>query len=393
MIQAVSEPAWQQASELGVHDRTVERAGSNLLLHGGQSSVINMSSYSYLGLDEDSRIMSAAEDGLRSAGVLNSSLSRIRMRLQLLDDAEESLSELFNADVGTVASCSAAAWSVLPILASGLLTGGVPPLMAFDAHAHFCLQALKAACADETEVVTIRHNDIERLEALCREHDSVAYVADSVYSTGGTVAPMSELLRLQSQYGLYLLLDEAHGTSVAGKSGGGYALDAMGEINDRTFIVTSLNKGFGASGGAILFGPKDSRAVRTVISRHGGPFLWSQRINAAGLGAILGSVKIHSGPELASLQSSLRSNIAVMDAYCPSALGSGSVLPVRLFRVGRESEAVALAARVLERGYYVEPDFFPVVPKGEAGIRVRLRANMSENEIVGFASALAASLQ
>jgi len=351
-----------------------------------------MSSYSYLGLDEDRRIVEAAEAGIRSAGVLNSSLSRIRMRLQLLDDVEDALSTLFGADVGTVASCSAAAWSLLPIMASGLLTGGVAPVMVFDAHAHFCMQALKSACADETQVVTIRHNDMERLESLCREGAPVVYVADSVYSTGGTLAPMRELARLQDDYGLYLVLDEAHGTSVTGEHGRGYALDALGEIGDRTFVVTSLNKGFGASGGAIFFGPQHSRAVRTIVARHGGPFLWSQRINSAGLGAILGSVDIHSGSELPALQASLRANIAEFDRILPNALGSASVLPVRLLHVGPEGDAIALASRLLQAGYYVEPDFFPVVSKGSAGLRVRVRANMTASDIRGFAEAYSAAV-
>jgi len=388
LIRNVSEPNWEAASKLGVHDRMLIRAGSRMLLQGNEDELVNMSSYSYLGLDEDARILSGAIAGLQSARVLNSSLSRIRMRLQLLDEAEGLLSDLFGADTGTVASCSAAAWSLLPLMASGLITGGEPPVMVFDAHAHFCLQSLKAACADETEVVTIRHNDVERLEALCRKGGDVVYVADSVYSTGGSVAPMEDLIRLQAEYGLFVVFDEAHGTSVAGGNGEGFALSALGGINERTFVVTSLNKGFGASGGAILFGPRGDGRVRNIVARHGGPFLWSQRVNTAGLGAIKASVAIHAGSELAKLQSRLRSNIQLFDTLVPNTGGANSELPVRTLRIGAEDLAVKVAARFQSVGFYVEPDFFPVVPRAEAGLRIRVRANMSREDIASFSAVL-----
>ncbi|WP_236241796.1 aminotransferase class I/II-fold pyridoxal phosphate-dependent enzyme [Streptomyces sp. CC228A] len=133
----------------------------------------------------------------------------------------------------------------------GLLTGGEPPLMVFDKNAHFCLNAMKPTVADEAPLTTIRHNDIEALGDLCRKHPLVAYVADGVYSTGGR-APIGEPLRLQEKYGLFLFFDEAHGISTVGERGRGAVLEAMGRINDRTPIITSLNKGFGASGGAVI---------------------------------------------------------------------------------------------------------------------------------------------
>ncbi|PWQ83345.1 aminotransferase class I and II, partial [Stenotrophomonas maltophilia] len=84
--------------------------------------------------------------------------------------------------------------------------------------AHFCLNAMKASVADETTIVTIRHDDVDELESLCRTNSQVAYVADTVYSTGGK-APLNELFALQAKYGLILVLDEAHSTSVIGHNG------------------------------------------------------------------------------------------------------------------------------------------------------------------------------
>ncbi len=389
LVDRLSGTYWQHASAAGVHDIVARACGARFSIKGSNQNILNMSSYSYLGLDEHPSILQAAGHHMHAAGVLNSSVSRIRLRLEVLDQAEEALSGLFDADVGTVSSCAAAAWAMLPLLASGLLTDGRTPVMVFDIHAHFCLNAMKAACADEAEVLTIAHNDMERLEELCRTHPLVAYVADSVYSTGGSVAPMAALLRLQERYGLLLFLDEAHGTSIVGERGKGFALDAMGgAINDRTIIVTSLNKGFGASGGAILFGPRDDGNVRRIAARNGGPFLWSQRINTAGLGAILGSTSVHLSDDLPRRQRALQSNIEYFDSSYPVALGVGTVVPIRLVPVGSETRAVEFSARLLAAGFYVEPDFFPIVSRGNAGLRVRIRANMTQSEINGFCAAL-----
>ena len=128
-----------------------------------------------------------------------------------LQDAEDALSELFDVEAVTLASCAAAAWASLPLIASGLFTDGQPPLMVFDKNAHFCLNAMKPAVADEAPVTTIAHNDLEALEELCRTHPLVAYVADGVYSTGGA-APVPNSCGCRSKYGLFLFFDEAHGT-------------------------------------------------------------------------------------------------------------------------------------------------------------------------------------
>ncbi|MGW0465748.1 8-amino-7-oxononanoate synthase family protein [Streptomyces sp. NPDC003027] len=379
----ISHDFWEVTTEAGMFDIVAAGLGDgrHRSLADGHEFV-NMSSYSYLGLDTHPKIVRAAADAVLAEGALNTSTSRMRIRFAALKDAEDALSELFDVEAVTVASCAAAAWAALPLLASGLLTGGTPPLMVFDKHAHFCLNAMKANVADETEVVTIPHNDIDALEDLCRKHPQVAYVADGVYSTGGQ-APVAELLRLQEKYGLFLFFDEAHGISTVGTRGRGVVLETMGAINDRTLIITSLNKGFGASGGAIFLGPRGSLERRDVALRNGGPLMWSQRINTAGLGAVLASAELHRSDELDLLQKRLRSNVDLFDSLVPTAL-SGDGLPIRFVDIGSEDATVRLGQSLLERGYYASPIFFPVIARGKAGLRLMLRANMSTAEIEDF---------
>ncbi|MEU8515402.1 aminotransferase class I/II-fold pyridoxal phosphate-dependent enzyme [Kitasatospora sp. NPDC048722] len=386
----ISHDFWEVTSEAGMFDIVVSGLGDgrHRALADGHEFV-NMSSYSYLGLDTHPRIVRAAADAVLAEGALNSSTSRMRIRFGSLRDAETALSELFDVEAVTVASCAAAAWASLPLLASGLLTDDVPPLMVFDKNAHFCLNALKPAVADEAEIVTIAHNDMAALEDLCRKHPQVAFVADGVYSTGGA-APIAELLRLQEKYGLFLFFDEAHGVSTVGERGRGAVLEEMaarGGMNDRTLIITSLNKGFGASGGAIFLGPGGAQKRRDTALRNGGPLMWSQRINTAGLGAIMASVELHRSPELKELQLRLQDNIALFDSLVDTSF-SGDGLPIRFVDIGSEEATIRLAGELLKRGYYTSPIFFPVIGRGKAGLRLMLRANMAEAEIRDFCTAL-----
>jgi 7-keto-8-aminopelargonate synthetase-like enzyme len=383
----ISADSWNITRDAGLFDLVVAGLGDgrHRILADGREFV-NMASYSYLGLDTHPRLVRAAAEALLSEGSLNTSSSRRTMRFSVLRDAEVALSELFDVEAVTVNSCATAAWTSLPLVASGLFTDDIPPLMVFDKSAHFCLNAMKPNVADEAELTTIPHNDVDALEDLCKRHRQVAYVADGVYSIGGR-APIPELLRLQEKYGLFLLLDEAHGISTVGQRGRGVVLEAMGGINDRTLIITSLNKGFGASGGAIFLGRRGSQDRFDTALRSAGPLMWSQRINTAGLGALLASAELHASAELTELQDRLQANIALFDSLVETP-ERGDGLPIRFVQIGSEEATVALSQDLLRAGFSAPPVFFPIVGRGRAGLRLMLRANMSTVEIEEFCGLL-----
>ncbi|WP_067537916.1 8-amino-7-oxononanoate synthase family protein [Nocardia crassostreae] len=374
---------WEVTQQAGLFAIPVEGLGNgrHRALADGHEFV-NMSSYSYLGLDTHPALVRAAAEAVLADGALNTSSSRMRMRFGRLRDAEAALSELFEVEAITLNSCAAAAWTRLPLIASGLFTDDIAPLMVFDKNAHFCMNAMKPNVADEAEIRTIAHNDVDALEDLCKRHRQVAYVTDGVYSTGGR-APITELIRLQDKYGLFLLLDEAHSISTVGRHGRGVVLEEMGEINDRTVIITSLNKGFGASGGAIFLGPRGARGRVDTALRSAAPLMWSQRINTAGLGAVLASAELHRTAELTELQNRLQANIDLFDSLIETA-ERGDGLPIRFVRVGSEEATVPLAQELLRAGFFAPPIFFPIIARGKAGLRVMLRANMSATEIEEF---------
>jgi 7-keto-8-aminopelargonate synthetase-like enzyme len=343
----IGNPFWDETEAAGLSNLTTAFVDSGRLVDDAGNQFINMSSFSYLGLDAHPALVEGAIAALQRSRTLNSSIARVRMQLPVLREAEAAMSSLYDVDAFTTVSCAAAAAAVLPLIAAGLFTDNVAPIMAFDKHAHFCLNLIKPICADETVVETVPHNDLNYLEDLCKKHQNVAYVADGVYSTGGR-APVRELLELQQRYGLFLFFDEAHGLSAYGKHGRGFVLEEMGEINSRTIIVSSLNKGFGASGGAIFFGPGQHRSI---VNRYGGPLSWSQGMNTAGLGAILASVELHRSAQIDLLQTQLRKNVDYFDSLIPTEHG-GDGLAIRLVPMLDEKNAVKHAKDILKQGYY-----------------------------------------
>ncbi|WP_265519622.1 aminotransferase class I/II-fold pyridoxal phosphate-dependent enzyme [Nitratireductor luteus] len=326
---------------------------------------------SYLGLDNHPLVIQGAIAAIEEYGTLHWSCARTRLNFAMIGTLEERLSQLFKARVIAYSTVMVANLGALPLIASGHLTGSRKPVMVFDQFAHASLAFHKPVVADETRVETISHNDLNALEQICRKHRLVAYVCDGVYSMGG-YAPIPELLRLQERYGLFLYIDDAHGISIFGEHGEGFARSRMpDELGERTIIAASLGKGFGASGGMLMLGTARQEALFRCYSV---PHAFSASPNVAALGAAIASIGIHSSGELAARQSQLVERITFFDARVRTAQ-HGALLPIRLVRIGDEFEAIDFAERLLDAGFYTSVTFFPTVARGQAGVRICLTAS------------------
>jgi 7-keto-8-aminopelargonate synthetase-like enzyme len=376
---------WNVALDQGLIDiRTdLEESGRVLRRFDGHR-FINLCSCSYLGLTGHPAILEGAISALLTQRSIDLPTSRIRLRLNLLENFESQLSELFRVRTISAVTCSAATAGVLPLIASGhMCHDGKSPIMAFDRFAHFSMSLIKPICADESEVVTTPHNDMDFLEDLCKKHHRVAYVCDGVYSMGG-VAPIQDLLTLQDRYGLFLFIDDSHSLSLWGENGRGYARSVMTTVSPLTIIVASLGKGFGTSGGIIMLGHEKSEPI---LTRFGGPLAWSQGLNVPSIGASMASIRLHQSSELVDLQQRLQTNIALFDKLVDTEQRNNG-FPLKMIHIGGASDAVRAAKEILEHGFYTSPVFFPIVRKGDASLRIMLRADITPGEIQFFVRAL-----
>jgi len=372
---------WRETEAHGLAGIVANLTPTGKLVTEGGHTFTNFSCCSYLDLDSHPRIIEGAINALRKYGVLDHCITRIRVQMPALMELETALSKLFQAKVVTAISASAATAGILPLVASGHFTNGVKPAMVFDRHAHFSMNLYKPVCADESVVLTARHNDLEFLEDQCRKYQRVAYVADGTYSMGG-YAPVPELLQLQDRYGLFLYLDDSHSLSIYGAQGQGYARATMSEVHKNTIVVATLNKAFGASGAAIMLGDT-GRDTDDILSRFGGPMAWSQPMNTAAIGGCLSSSEIHASPELGERQAALQANIQLFDRLLATPQ-AGDAFPIRLVNLPN-ALVIECGKRLYEAGYYVSPVFFPIVAKDKAGLRVMLRAGQTQEEVSGLA--------
>ncbi|NIA70422.1 aminotransferase class I/II-fold pyridoxal phosphate-dependent enzyme [Pelagibius litoralis] len=362
------------AGVMGVHGLSLD--GRRVRLSDGRC-VTDFVRCSYLGLDNHPKLIEGAVSAVTRYGSLHWSCARTRLNSNLLRELEERLAILFSARVIAYSTVMVANMGALPLIASGYLTEGVKPVMVFDRLCHVTLAYHKPAMADETKVLTIDHNDIDALEQICQTHKRVAYVADGVYSMGGH-APVAKIQELQNRYGLFLYIDDAHGISIFGEKGEGYARSQFpNELGGLTIIAASLGKGFGASGGILMLGTKRQE---DLFRRYSLAYAFSAAPNLAAVGAALASAQVHETAELAKLQKELFDRIRFFDQRVDT-VQRGDPLPIRLFPVGNSSKAIYAAQQLLESKLYTSAVFFPTVAQNEAGIRICLSTAHSLGEI------------
>lgn len=299
-----------------------------------------MCSCAYLGLNHHPAVIEGAVSALREAGTTWLVTSTTRIRHQLLARLEEELGELFGAQILPGTTCSALTAGILPLVASGHLAPGGPRVMVFDRHCHFCMSYVKPICAEESLVLTSDHND----------------------------------------YGLFLFIDDSHSLSLVGERGEGFVRSRL-VMNPLTVIVTSLGKGFGTGGGVAMLGDP---AMSRFLTRQAGPVGWSQNMALPLVGASLASAAIHRSSELGQLQRRLDENVAYFDELLPTSF-AGNGLPVRRITVGDADRAVQLSAELYRRGFYSSAVFFPIVPQGQAGLRIMIRADLGRSVLATFA--------
>lgn len=375
-----SERAWRVAQDahlLGI--RVDATRGQNHLreLDTGHEFA-NLCSCSYLGLNSHPDVLQGGVDALRAEAITGLSMAEFRIRLGLMERLEQELAELYGGPVLPGVTASALTAAILPVLGSGHLTRSAPLVMAFDRFAHFSMQFMRPIVADETRVVTVPHNDMGFLEDLCRRYPRVAYVCDGVYSTGGAT-DLPALLALQERYGLFLYLDDSHGLSIQGPRGEGYIRARLPSLNERTLIVASIAKAFGSTGGVAMLG---SRRHHEFLYRTG-PMGWSQALRTAAIGTSLGSLQVHRSPELGARQAQLARNIALFDQHVETAQ-RGDGLHIRIVELGEPDRAVALSRELYQRGFYCSAVCFPIVPRGQAGIRIMLRGDLPTAQVQAF---------
>jgi len=360
-------------------------SGNNMKL--GENDLVNFGTCGYLGLETHRKLIEGAIDYTSRYGT-QFSISRAFVTSSQIRLLEEQLSHIFDGHKTIVFSSTTLAHvSVIPIIM------GSEDAILLDQQAHLSMQTgTQLMAAKGLPIELIRHNNIEMLEQkliqLRDKHKKIWYVIDGVYSMYGDLAPFEELNELAKKYPqLHFYVDDAHGMSWYGKNGRGCAFDFFKE-NKRTILVSTMAKGFGSTGGIVVF--PDQKTYDKILV-YGGPLAFSHPIAPAIIGASMASAEIHLSNEIAALQKSVIEKINL----CNSLLQQTDIpilsfpdTPIYFLGTGQPNVGFNLNKRILNEGYYVNLGIFPAVSIKNTGLRFTITNHVSESDIIGFVEAL-----
>ncbi|MDE6696718.1 MAG: glycine C-acetyltransferase, partial [Muribaculaceae bacterium] len=217
--------------------------------------------------------------------------------------------------------------------------------------------------------------DMDDLERCLKEADEQGcrykiIATDGVFSMDGNVAPMDKICELAEKYNALVMVDESHSAGVVGPTGHGVAeqFDCYGKID---IFTGTLGKAFGGAMGGFTTGPKE---VIDMLRQRSRPYLFSNSVAPSIVGASLEMFKMLK--ESNELNAKLKENVnyfrdKMLEAGFDIKPTQSAICAVMLYDAKLSQE---FAAEMQKEGIFVTGFYYPVVPKGQARIRVQLSA-------------------
>ncbi len=353
-----------EAAGLYKHEREICSAqGAEIVLKDG-SKALNFCANNYLGLADNPRLIEAAKRAMDSRGYGMSSVRFICGTQDLHKELEKAIAAYFHTeDTILYAACFDA-------------NGGVfePLLTAEDAiisdslnHASI-IDGVRLCKAVRYRYANADMADLERCLQEAQAQRFRIIVTDGVFSMDGNVAPMDKICDLAEKYDALVMVDESHSAGVVGPTGRGVAeqFDCYGRIDIHT---GTLGKAFGGAVGGFTTGRKE---IIDMLRQRSRPYLFSNSLPPMIVAAGIELFKMLG--ESDALHAKLQENV---NYFRDKMIAAGfdikptqsAICAVMLYDAPLSQK---FAARIAEEGIFVTGFYYPVVPKGQARIRVQL---------------------
>ena len=339
------------------------------------SEVLNFCANNYLGLSSHPKVLKAAREALDSHGYGMSSVRFICGTQDIHKELEAKIASFLHCEDSIL---YAAAFDA---------NGGVfePLLSAEDAIISDSLN--HASIIDGVRLCKAKrfryaNNDMADLEAQLKAADEAGsrtklIVTDGVFSMDGYVAQLDAICDLADQYQALVMVDECHATGFIGATGRG-SIELRGVLGRVDIITGTLGKALGGAMGGFTTGKS---ALIDMLRQRSRPYLFSNSLAPSIVGASLAVLDLLEGST--DLRDKLEGNVKQFKAGMREAGfdfkdGESAIVPVMLYDAALSQQ---FANELLKRGVYVIGFFFPVVPIGQARIRVQLSAAHTEEQI------------
>ena len=330
------------------------------------SEVINFCANNYLGLSNNSRVCEAAKRAVDSHGFGMSSVRFICGTQDIHKELEQTIASFHHTDDTIL---YAAAFDANAGVFEPLLTAEDAIISDSLNHASI-IDGVRLCKAMRFRYANNNMADLEKQLQAANEAGArfKIIVTDGVFSMDGYVAEIGQICDLADKYDALVMVDECHATGFIGKTGRGSVelRDALGRVD---IITGTLGKALGGAMGGFTTGRKE---IIEILRQRSRPYLFSNSLAPNIVGAALEVFKMLG--ESTELRDKLEQNTkyfkeGLLKAGLPFKDGESAIIPVML---GDAKLSQDMANKLLDEGIYVIGFFYPVVPKGQARIRVQL---------------------
>lgn len=330
--------------------------------------VINFCANNYLGLSAHPKVLEAAREALDSHGYGMSSVRFICGTQDIHKELEGRIADFLGMEDTIL---YAAAFDANGGLFEPLF-GPEDAIISDELNHASIIDGIRLCKAKRFRY---KHNSMADLEARLQEADAAGVrhkivVTDGVFSMDGTIAQLDEICNLADRYKALVMSDESHSTGFMGKTGRG--VHEYHNVMGRVDIITgTLGKALGGALGGFTSG---RREIIEMLRQRSRPYLFSNTLAPAIVGA---SIAVW---DMLSSTTELRDKLEVNTSYFRNKMteagfdikaGEHPIVPIMLYEAPL---AQKMAEKLLQKGIYVIGFYFPVVPKGQARIRVQISA-------------------
>ena len=351
-----------------------------------KAQAINFCANNYLGLADHPEVLAAASAALQEWGFGMASVRFICGTQELHTRLEASISDFLQMEETILySSCFDANGGVFEVLF------GEGDAIISDALNHASLiDGIRLSKAARYRYANADMDDLRaQLEAAKGARRTVV-VTDGVFSMDGYLAPLEQICDLAEEYGAMVLVDDSHAVGFVGDGGRGTP-EACG-VMDRVDLVTgTLGKALGGASGGYVSGPAEVVALLRQRSR---PYLFSNAVAPVVAAGSLKAIEIARAAD--DGRAALRRNTLMFRELMTEAgfdllPGTHPITPVMFPGDDGARQAAQIADTMLEHGVYVIAFSYPVVPKGQARIRVQLSAAHTEADVRACVAAFVAA--
>ena len=364
----------QEIKDAGLYksERIIESPQAAAINVAGKE-VINFCANNYLGLSNHPRLIQAAKDMMDKRGYGMSSVRFICGTMDGHKTLEAAISDYFKTeDTILYAACFDANGGVFePLLTKddAIISDALNHASIIDGVRLCKAQRYRYANADMEDLERcLKEAQAQRFRIIC---------TDGVFSMDGNVAPLDKICDLAEKYNALVMVDESHSAGVVGATGHG--VSEFFKTYGRVDIYTgTLGKAFGGAMGGFTTGRKE---IIDILRQRSRPYLFSNSVAPAIVGAAIETFKMLG--ESNEIHDRLVENVEyfrdkMMAAGFDIKPTQSAICAVMLYDAPLSQK---YAAKLQEEGIYVTGFYYPVVPKGEARIRVQLSAGHTREHL------------